>query len=78
MFVSPLVGQWVMPGNLVRSSVFRNPGIQAPTTQHTPEDGGCFKHIPGLEHMATAAHIKNMTTGAQNTENMLMRYLDRL
>lgn len=75
----PLVGQWTVPGNLVRLNGFSNPSISYMTDERR-----CFTYstpdqIPGLEHVTKTPHIKNVTSGhtAQNAEfSMLMQYLD--
>lgn len=69
------MGQWTVPGNMVRLSGSRSPG-----TSYLRMRGVSLapNQIPGLEHVTTTPHIKNVTTGhiAQNIDfSMLMRYL---
>jgi hypothetical protein len=69
-----IVGQWTVPENLIRLSGFRNLSILLRSVGVSPMPD----HIPGLQHVTTTPHIKNVTTGhvAQNTElSMLMRYV---
>ena len=71
------VGQWTMPGNLVRLNGFRNPSNSYMRTVGVSPTPG---QIPGLEHVTTTPHIKNVTIGhvAQNTEfSMLMEVSSR-
>lgn len=71
----PLVGQWTVPGNLVKLNGFSNPSIS-----YMVDERRCFTYstpnqIPGLEHVTKIPHIKNVTNGhtAQNAEfSMLM------
>lgn len=53
-----ILGLWSMPGNLVRSRGFRNPGSHLRKVDISPASD----QIPGLEHMTTTLHIESVIT----------------
>lgn len=67
------MGQWTLPGNLVRLNGFRNPDISYLRMVK------CFTYCQPDSWPETHDHIKNMAIGhtAQNADfSMLMKYLD--
>jgi hypothetical protein len=64
------MGQWTMPGNLVRLSGFRDPGTHMRTHRYLPAP----YLIPGLEHMTTLPD-RDVTNGHISQNSILHAYV---